>query len=483
MIDNKFNEFYIGDKTIPKNKYTQEFAKIYQIIMTTMYDYIKNINTSPLDEETEQYYFVKVSESENDREYLKTLNEFLTLFHHPYLKLVSEEEDKEIYSIKINYLKGKYYISFALDQNIVLEEIKKINDIDINEYIKNLPNVSYNSNNNPYVSSFTIINQNKPLVLTLANGEIIEIDDIITEKELLKFQMQEVKIDDKLHKLNNNISYKIMGDTAYIRIKSLDKKNLAYDTQNRFLGDETGLKVLADNFQKADIKNLIIDLRGSTGFSSEYLTLLSYFSNQNFATSDKFINYINPIIPDDVTIPYSLDYLSKELATSTPEINSKTLSIPNLNSSIENRYLLIDNDTTLAADKIAKVCNKTGFAITIGTPTGGFGTGNYPILVSSEILSKNKKHLLLPISGSLEPKDFTLPDVIVPNTTLNPFAYGNSNTDVMLNTLIDIINLKEFKNANNEEKIQLIDNIFDYQNSNLENQNKQTNLDKQGGTK
>ncbi len=122
-----------------------------------------------------------------------------------------------------------------------------------------------------------------------------------------------------------------------------------------------------------------------------------------------------------------------------------SIGIQNGGSTIENRYLLIDDENYSTSDTLAKLANKTGFAKTIGKHTSGDGFGITPYFFTTKILEKNGIKIAIPSTFYNLNEFQTVPDIIMEDDLIMPYEYG-SIKDNQLQAIINYI-YSEYKNS------------------------------------
>ncbi|WP_298509021.1 S41 family peptidase [uncultured Kordia sp.] len=208
--------------------------------------------------------------------------------------------------------------------------------------------------------------------------------------------------------------------TAIVHIKSFSYE---YVTQ-----DADTLKSL---FHKTtNYKNLIIDIQGNDGGSTEYwlqnmipylikdtITFPVIYAFKNSKRLQKFKPdyFENTLTYEEIGLPNMPEELTngsyvfrKENTTITPISNDYT--------HVQNIYLLVDNAVFSSSETLAYFCKATNFATVAGEKTSGDGVGTDPLLLTlpnSGIVIRFTGEMGLNPDGSANDETKTVPDLIL----------------------------------------------------------------------
>ncbi len=357
--------------------YIEEFNRIYlelavsQKRLTDFYTSKGLIN--PFTKENYETYKKIIENCETDEMYIYNIKKLISKIHNKTVKLM-HQANEEYYPIMIRYFDGDYYIVSSEINPLINKQIIEINHKKIDEYLQNENNINYNlsydiKRGKPYTLEFIvpktenflqikIQKDNKKLNLFLAKSY---------EKNILS---QKLKIEKE-----SNIKLAILSESIYVRINSFDEKDIIKieDTINQ-------------NNKLFKEKDVILDLRTTSGEDENYINLLN--------------------------------------------------KIPNV------KYILIDGNTENKPNDY--ILNKED-SILIGMPTGG-SSENLEEL-QTPILNINGYKLL--INKDFHDKRVN-PDIpFEESTLLSSNDYGTEN-DSFLNKLIPIINSEKVKKSKNK---------------------------------
>ena len=168
------------------------------------------------------------------------------------------------------------------------------------------------------------------------------------------------------------------SDVLYLRITSFDHSLIERD--NITINDALS--------KYPDAKNLIIDIINNSGGSDKYWmqNLVDPFGGKY---KFKFRNYIRK---SDLTDRFYWDLEPSELPEDAPEWVERLgldhcyeidMTLPEEEKPAKdmNRWVLTNEGTYSAADKFVNFCRQTGWAMVVGTRTGGDGLGPTPVLI------------------------------------------------------------------------------------------------------
>lgn len=120
----------------------------------------------------------------------------------------------------------------------------------------------------------------------------------------------------------------------------------------------------------------------------------------------------------------------------------------NGNSTIKNRYLLINSDNYSVCDTLSKFSNKTGFATTIGSHTSGDGFGVTPYSFTTDILRRNDTKIVIPSTFYNLEEFQTEPSIKTKEDLLMSYEYGTYK-DNELKQAIEIVKSRKLEQENN----------------------------------
>lgn len=435
------------------NEYISEFNKIFNYLKETMRDYYEKVlssnNINPFNNESYEKIISKLSNVRSDQEYLEVIDSFMTSLHegHAYLSSKSNEPDKVI-PLCIQYKDGKYYVVKAVNQELENKEVTMIDGVKIDEYILGFKGSYSFENGKIYI---------KNLIMPSETNKCISFSDeemIIEPMSSQDFNHEIIKRDNPY---SNNIAFSIIDGIPYLRINSFSHEMLSSKEKYNFLGSEiTGpteyLNAIADYLNSNNTSDLIIDIRGNKGGSDEWFSLLSMFSDKEYMHNYSVNSTIgrqsygetNEIINGQGE---DIDTSLKRLQDDTSSLDCSVF-IGNGNSTIKNRYLLINSDNYSVCDTLSKFSNKTGFATTIGSHTSGDGFGVTPYSFTTNILRRNNAKIVIP-STFYDLKEFqTEPTIKTKGDLLMPYEYGTYK-DNELKQALEIVKSKELEQENN----------------------------------
>lgn len=184
-------------------------------------------------------------------------------------------------------------------------------------------------------------------------------------------------------------------------------------------------------FNKAyHYKNLIIDIQGNDGGSTEYwmqnmiphliadtisTPVVYAFKNSDRLRKFKPDYFKNTIEFKDVQLPNT----PEELKDNNYVFRRGDLTINPLKDSKKYSgkiYLLVDHDVFSSSETLAFFCKATGFATVVGEKTSGDGVGSDPLLITlpnSGIVIRFTGEMGLNPDGSANDETKTVPDVMI----------------------------------------------------------------------
>lgn len=435
------------------NEYVREFNKIFNYLKVTMKNYndkvLSNNNVNPFSSESYDRIITKLSNIKSDQEYLKIIDSFMTSLHEgrAYLSSKSDEPDK-IIPLCIQYKDGKYYVIKAVNQELENKEITMIDGIKIDKYILNFKG-SYSFENGKMFIKNLIIPSESAKTISFGDEEIT-----IEPMSSQDFNHEIIKRDNPYF---NNIVFNIIDGIPYLRINSFSHKMLASKEKYNFLGSEiTGpieyLNAIADYLNSNNVSDLIIDIRGNKGGSDEWFSLLSMFSDKEYTHNYSVDSTIGRQSYGETN--EIINGLGEDINTSLKRLQDGTSSldcsvfIENGNSTIKNRYLLINSDNYSVCDTLSKFSNKTGFATTIGSHTSGDGFGVTPYSFTTDILRRNDAKLVIPSTFYNLEEFQTEPSIKTKEDLLMSYEYGTYK-DNELKQAIEIVKSRKLEQENN----------------------------------
>ena len=435
------------------NEYISEFNKIFNYLKETMRDYYEKVlssnNINPFNNESYEKIISKLSNVRSDQEYLEVIDSFMTSLHegHAYLSSKSNEPDKVI-PLCIQYKDGKYYVVKAVNQELENKEVTMVDGVKIDEYILGFKG-SYSFENGKIFIKNLIIPSEKDKCISFSDEEMI-----IEPMSFQDFNHEIIKRDNPY---SNNIAFSIIDGIPYLRINSFSHEMLSYTEKYNFLGSEiTGpteyLNAIADYLNSNNTSDLIIDIRGNKGGSDEWFSLLSMFSDKKYMHNYSVNSTIGKQCYGETNdimkgLGEDIDASLKRLQDNTSSLDC-SIFIGNGNSTIKNRYLLINSDNYSVCDTLSKFSNKTGFATTIGSHTSGDGFGVTPYSFTTNILRRNNAKIVIP-STLYDLKEFqTEPSIKTNYDLLMPYEYGTYK-DNELKQALEIVKSKELEQENN----------------------------------
>ncbi len=222
---------------------------------------------------------------------------------------------------------------------------------------------------------------------------------------------------------NVTTSFDNTTSTALVHIRSFSYDYVEQDADT-----------LQHFFKKAHLyKNLIIDIQGNDGGSTEYwmenivpflikdsiqYPLIYAFKNSKRLRKFKPNYFKNTILYEQINLPN----MPKELKNGSYLFRNEQISI---HSTTQKKYegtiyLLVDNKVFSSSEALAYFCKATGFAIVAGEKTSGDGVGTDPLLITlpnSGIVIRFTGEMGLNPDGSANDETKTVPDVLIKAST------------------------------------------------------------------
>lgn len=364
-------------KQLTRKEKVEDFAYLYQELKES-YPYFeinKRMNNIDWLSKKEEYSN-KIKQTKNDKEYFKELTNILNDLNNGH----TDTYPTVIYSYFYNAYKGAVATDSIYD--LTVKELEKTDSIKTKYWKKINNEVFFSNKKNAKKSTGTSSEKH-----------------IVVEK-------------------NINTSFIDSLNTATIHIKTF-----SYDYV------DNDIKELKSFFKKAhSYKNLIIDIQGNDGGSTEY-----WLENMIPYLIDKDLKY--PLIygfknsarlkkfkPDYFknTISYNkinLPNLPKELKKGDYLFRSDSITIkalPNNKKYTGNIYLLVDNVVYSSSEALAYFCKATKFATVVGEKTSGDGVGTDPLLLTlpnSGIVIRFTGEMGLNPDGSANEEAKTIPNI------------------------------------------------------------------------
>lgn len=407
-------------------QYIDDFNKIQELMSRTMDRYCKDFLeekevTNPLSEESKKTYIERLKQCANDEQYKQIVDSYLQSFHQGHLYLKQKLEKKpDVFPLIVKYQDGKYIVGVSNQDNLEGMEISAINGIPIQEYVKNHRFATgdrafaFDKDGHLYSPEFQI--NDDTCILTMQDGTEQVIDKIPRE------QASNIMAQKKGNIKDNVICGKLTDSgTPYICIQSFarDKEGKEYDRQV--------IKDFAKRLNEEGQTDIVIDIRGNGGGSDEYFEYLGFFADKDYSQKHEYKQLVG-LDEQEVNAKISekkIDDIDSVLEriehNPNREIRSHDSTIPNGNSSITNRILLVDGKVFSSADKLAKTVQGSGFATVVGTElTAGDGRGISTYSVDTPILRELGVSITMPSTMGLDFNDFqTKPDIIVRQQDLN----------------------------------------------------------------
>ena len=415
------------EKDNKESKYLEDFKKIQILMNKTMNTYCtefleKKGLKNPLSEG-----IIKIQEQLNncssDQEYAKIVNTYLNSFQegHLYLKEENNRFDNkkpdEITPLFVKRKDGKFIVSATSDAYLQGKEITAVNGIPIEHYLINkgfqrsVEMQIINQDGQPFDPEFHINDNN--CAITLSDGLTVQIDNISYEQARDKAQTM------KSSKQPNIICGYTKDGIPYVRISSLDSKTKDQSKKQ--------LEEFAKKLNEQGQTDLVIDIRGNKGGSDEYIEYLGAFSDGDYCAEHEYEQLVGISEKEtnenlDSKKIEDIDIALKRItSTSNRKKDRHTSIIPNGNSSIINRLLLVDGQVFSSADKMAKTAQDSGFATVVGSEmTAGDGRGFSIYQVDTPILRQQGMSITMPSSMGTDYSDFqTMPDIIASEHEIN----------------------------------------------------------------
>ncbi len=426
---------------ILQSKYIDDFNKIYELLSNTLDKYttefleVKGV-ANPLLAKNKVLEQLKMCS--NDEQYVQIVDSYLQSFHQGHLFLKKPEEKKaEVIPLIVKYVDGKYVASISNNDSLEGKEITAINGIPIGEYVVNHTFetgdriFSFDKNGLLYNPEFKI--NDDSCNLTMLDGSIVALDKIPV-KDAIEIMSQK----NGINKENVRCGYLNGSNIPYISIQSFARQGEKKEADKKII------ESFARELNEKGATDIVIDIRGNGGGTDEYFDYLGAFADRDYTQEHEYEqlvglsgNELNEIYGKSEDVDITLQRLEKN---PNGEIGSHVSVIPNGNSKIKNRILLVDGEVFSSADKFTKTAQGSGFAKVVGSqPTAGDGKGITTYSVDTPILRDSGISITMPSSMGLDFSEFqTTPDYIVPENDLT--------TDAVLSACPQI--MEQIKNEN-----------------------------------
>lgn len=276
------------------------------------------------------------------------------------------------------YVDGNYFVQFSKNKDINVGDILvKIEGMNVEKYLESnkekYPLIYDKENKEIYTNSILFItheinNKNKINVTCLSNNEekngTVNIEKGNEEKIL-------------------NIYKKICKNQIDpIKTKIISKDNIAYMSVAHMSSEE---KVMAqiDNFfrEYKNYKNIIIDIRGNLGGSSEVsFNIIKNINKEESLIIDTYIGYNKSLFNDKYLEKNCIPELNKnDLPKKLNDIFKEDTMVENIKMPIfhsldafqGNIYLLIDNNVFSASETLASIVKKCKLGVVLGQTSTG----------------------------------------------------------------------------------------------------------------
>ncbi len=424
-----------------QSKYIDDFNKIYELLYKTLDKYatefleVKGIDNPLL---AKNKVLEQLKMCSNDKQYIQIVDSYLQSFHQGHLFLKKPEEKKdEVIPLIVKYVDGKYVASISNNDSLEGKEITAINGIPIGEYVIGHTfetgdrAFSFDKNGQLYNPEFKI--NDDSCSLTMLDGSIVALDKIPVEDAI-----QLISQKNNINKENVRCGYLEGSNIPYISIQSFARQGEKKEADKKII------ESFARELNEKGVTDIVIDIRGNGGGSDEYFDYLGAFADRDYMQEHEYEqlvglngNVLNEIHGKSEDIDTTLQRME---INSNREIGSHVSVIPNGNSMIKNRILLVDGEVFSSADKFTKTAQGSGFAKVVGSqPTAGDGKGITTYSVDTPILRDSGINIIMPSSMGLDFSEFqTTPDYIVPENNLT--------TDSVLSACPQII--EQIKNEN-----------------------------------
>ncbi len=406
------------------NRYLDDFAKIQELLSKTMDTYCtefleKKGIENPLSEDNMEKLKHQLLSCSSDEKYAEIVSNYLQSFQEGHLFLKSNEEQRpdEVTPLYVKQVDGKYVISATKDENLEHQEILSINGIPIEQYLiekgyqHDIEMKIIGQDGQPIIPEFHI-NEDICFVTT-ANDTPVLVDNIPIAEAI------ELKQEKGIENSPNVICGYTVEGIPYVRIKSFGR------TEGQKAEDKKQIDEFATQIQGQ--KDLVIDIRGNKGGSDEYIEYLGAFSNGTYTDRHEYEELVG--ISEKETNANNKGKQIEDIDTTLERIDNNPnrkrawhdSTIPDGESTIENRLLLVDGQVFSSADKMAKTVQDSGFATVVGTElTAGDGKGVSVHQVDTPLLREQGLSITMPSSMGLDYSEFqTTPDIMTSEHEIN----------------------------------------------------------------
>lgn len=426
----KFNDYK------KPNEYQEEFKKVFYYLREVFSDYnriiLSNNNIpNPFSDTNYSEIFEKLSSINADQEYIDIMNSFIISLHegHAYMVNPNKKDNSKMIPLIIQYYEGKYYVIKSGDESLIGSEVTSIDGIDIDGCAQKTNDSFSFDNGKCYSKRITIDSDTSKKIV--CDGNSIELKPVY-KNEFYGLISSREKVN------GDNIVFNFINGVPYLRINSFSHGMINQDTVDM-------LSKISRKLNDNNAEDLIIDIRDNKGGSDEWYQLLSLFSDKDYTYDYSLNSIVGNISSNECN--RLLNGLGENIDSSIERLkgDKKQIScfngIKNGNSTIKNRYLMINDGNYSVSDTLAKIANKTGFATTVGKHTSGDGLGITPYSFTTNILSRNNISVRIPSTFSNLNEFQTKPSIEMEEGFLMPYEYGTS-LDTELYNLVSLIKSK-----------------------------------------